>query len=193
LHGVAAGIERQRVKTVGSLGGFHLSASPVINGATTISIGPGEVVRTDGKRILYYAASVSISNAVPGASKRVYLHDSALALDLDTQHSGARSLLANCDDDESPRGVYEGGFIVAGHVILVAHSSTKQVDEGVLDDNQGRNDRIAQRHAEEKQSGNHAPTKTIANEFGVSATRIRQIVAKQKPAELNRTNRSRKT
>jgi hypothetical protein len=131
--------ERGHPRAIGHVVRFNLSASPVINGMATISVGSGEVIRPDGKKVLYGASSVNISHTTPGARKRVYLHDPRLSSYSDADTSSVRSLMANCDDDDLRRGVYEGGLIVAGHIILVAYSPTKPIEEDPLEREQYRN------------------------------------------------------
>ena len=144
--------DRQRFRAIGHVGGFTVTSSPIINGMATISVGPGEVILTDGKKILYNATSVSISHATPGVKKRVYLHDPLLANSSGIETPGSRALAANCADDALPLGAYEGGLIVVGHVTLVAHAPAPAAASSVDNTSPYKTDNPAPVQAKKRQT-----------------------------------------
>lgn len=105
---------------IGHVTGFRLFASPLVNGKTTISTDGGGVVRRDGKTLSYGTASISITEASAGQRKRIYLIYPGL-LGASVEGNGFRSRNIRCDDEEMPRGAYEGGIVVLGHIELTEH------------------------------------------------------------------------
>lgn len=107
------------IEMIGSVAGFHLSASPVINGTTTVSASNGTVIRSDGQVIHYSAASCTLSWIKAGVVKRVCMIDPLLGeFPAGYTPREPRSLVVFCDDQEAAPGAYQGGLIVLGHVEL---------------------------------------------------------------------------
>ncbi|MBS0217731.1 MAG: hypothetical protein JSR63_06065 [Proteobacteria bacterium] len=121
------------MKEIGHVTGFPLSAGALIGGCTTISTPGGGVIRHDGKTFSYGVTSISISRASSGEKKRVYMVDPGL-LESSVAGNEFRCLPVSCDDDEMPRGAYEGGLIVLGHIELTVEPPPSMDDPEKLQD-----------------------------------------------------------
>jgi hypothetical protein len=109
---------------------FDLFASKVFGaeGTCTVSTAGGSVLMDSGHIATYNGASCTIT-ARPGAKLRAYIIDP----DISDKHEGTRARTLYVDNDcSTPRGVYEGGLIVIGHVEVQAYQkATAQTDEAL--------------------------------------------------------------
>lgn len=171
------------IEMIGSVAGFHLSASPVINGSTTLCAAHGSVIRRDGQVIYYNASSASISHVKAGSKKRLFMIDPLLCDFAQTESPQRRTLTLWCDEEIAVPGAFAGGLIVLGSVELVAFQPNVHQS---IPDWQQRAEYCLQRCREGSKSWN----KDAAEKFNVSVTTIKNDVARYKRAGLVRNTAS---